>query len=245
MSTRRSEQIVVFGAGGRAGRAIVDQALRRGYPVTGVVRDPRRHADLVDRAGTGLRIVTGDISDAGCARSVVAGAAAMVNAVTPFTAPPESFDDFDGAYYVHIVENLARAASESGGTRVIDIGLAATLRAGAGRLYEDAQAFPAFLRPFAEARVRGLVAWRDQSEAVDWLVVTPPPGLSLDASSTGCYHLATDTLDPALAAIPLSYSDLAVAVLDQIASPTAHRTQVAVYAAPAGRDVHGVSAPGP
>src|SRR5690349_13707484 len=40
--------IVVFGAGGRVGRAAVAEARRRGHPVTAGVRDPARHRDLTD-----------------------------------------------------------------------------------------------------------------------------------------------------------------------------------------------------
>ncbi|HEX2312530.1 MAG TPA: NAD(P)H-binding protein, partial [Thermomonospora sp.] len=39
-------KIIVFGAGGRAGRAAVAEAVRRGHEVTAVVRDPARHPDL-------------------------------------------------------------------------------------------------------------------------------------------------------------------------------------------------------
>jgi putative NADH-flavin reductase len=215
---------VVFGAGGRAGRALVHEALRRSHPVTGVVRDPRRHDDL---AGQELRMVAGDVTDPTCAPAVAGNVRALINAVTPFSAPPESFDDFDSSYYVRLAEILAAAAGTS---RVIEIGLAATLRTDGGRLYEDDRLFPSFLRPFAEARMRGIDAWRQQSGGTDWLIVTPPPNLSIDAPVTGRYRLADDTLDPAAANAPLSYADLAVAVLDEIESPTRHREQVAVYA---------------
>ncbi|WP_024802978.1 NAD(P)-dependent oxidoreductase [Nocardia sp. BMG51109] len=232
MSRQQRGHIVVFGAGGRAGRTVVGQALRRGRRVVGVVRDPRGHPDLADDTDAGLRIVAGDLTDPASAAAVVTDeTAALVNAVTPFTAPPDSFDDFDTAYYAHLVGNLVRAAGTSG-ARVVEIGLAATLKSGDGRLYDDADAFPAFLRPFAEARMRGLAAWREASDQIDWLVVTPPPLLSPQAPPTGRYRLAGDILDSTLAAVPLSYTDLATAIVDQIDSPTHHRSQIAVYAAP-------------
>ena len=223
---------MVFGAGGRAGRAVVGEARRRGYRVLGVVRDPRRHPDLAGKPG--LRVVAGDLTDPESTAAAATGeTAALVNAVTPFTAPPSSFDGFDNDYYVHLVRNLTRAASATG-ARVVEIGLSATLKVGDGRLYDDAEAFPVFLRPFAEARARGLAAWRELPASVDWLVVTPPPGLSPEAPSTGRYRLAGDVLEPASAALPLSYADLALAIVDQIESPTRHRDQVTVYAATSG-----------
>lgn len=221
---QRNSPIVVFGAGGRAGLAIAAEALRRRRPVLGVVRDPARHEKLA-ALGDGVTVVAGDLTDSDSVAAVLPGeVAALVNAVTPFTAPPESFEDFDSGYYVRLIENLARVAR---GSRVIEIGLAATLRTANGRVFEDPATFPAFLRPFAEARMKGLASWREQ--AVDWLVVTPPPGLSLEAPATGEYRLAGDVLDPQAASIPLSYADLAMAVLDQIDLPTLSRQQVTVY----------------
>lgn len=76
--------------------------------------------------------------------------------------------------------------------------------------------------------MKGLAAWREQA-AADWLVVTPPPGLSLEAPTTGEYRLAGDVLDSQAANSPLSYADLATAVLDQIDRPTVSRQQVSVY----------------
>ncbi|WP_409184581.1 NAD(P)-dependent oxidoreductase [Amycolatopsis sp. VS8301801F10] len=223
---QRNAPLVVFGAGGRAGLAVVAEALRRGRPVVGVVRDPARQERLA-ALGEDVTVVAGDLTDQDSVAAVVPGeVAAVVNAVTPFTAPPESFEDFDPDYYVRLAENLVQAAR---GSRVLEIGLAATLRTGSGRVFEDPAAFPAFLRPFAEARMKGLAAWREQPAEVDWLVLTPPPGLSLEAPTTGEYRLGGDVLDSPAADLPLSYADLATAVLDQIDRPTVSRQQVSVY----------------
>ncbi|MEY9862331.1 putative NADH-flavin reductase [Catenulispora sp. GAS73] len=228
---RKNSSIIVFGAGGRAGRAIVAQALRRGHRVVGVVRDPARYPGLAD-LGDDVTVVAGDLTDASSVESVISGVsgevAAVVNAVTPFTAPPESFDDFDDDYYVHLVENLSRAVADRG-CRVVEIGLFAMLKTSdVSRVYQDVVAFPEFLRPFAVARVRGLNAWGDQPDRVDWLVLSPPPGLASHTRSTGRYRLGDDVFDPK-ATVHLSYADLAVAVLDQIDTPTVHRCQAAVY----------------
>lgn len=175
--------------------AIVTESLRRGHRVIGVVRDPARHPGLAV-LGTGVTVVAGDLTDAGSVMAVAseaAGDVALVNAVTPFTSPPESFDDFDTDYSVRLVANLSRAA-EARRCRVVEIGLFATLMSGGVRVFEDAAAFPAFLRPFADARMRGLNAWHDQAADVDWAVLTPPADLSAQAPATRRYRLGDDRL---------------------------------------------------
>lgn len=227
---RKNGSIIVFGAGGRAGKAVVEESLRRGHSVVGVVRDPAKHPGLA-ALGDGVTVVAGDLTEADSVASVTEAVpgdvVAMVNAVTPFTAPPDSLDDFDADYYVGLVHNLSRAAADRR-CKVVEIGLFAMLRTGELRLFQDEVVFPAYLRPFAVARLRGLNAWGDQGSEVDWLVLTPPPHLSPDVPSTGRYRLGDDVHDPDATA-PLSYADLAVAVLDQIDAPTVQRCQAAVY----------------
>src|SRR6185437_11840473 len=146
-------------------------------------RDPDRHPGLAE-LGEEVTVAAGDLTDADSVASVAAGVpgeiGAVVNAVAPFTATPDSVDGFDPDYYVGLVENLSRIAKVRD-CRAVEVGLFAMLRTGELRLYQDEVAFPAYLRPFAVARLRGLNAWRDQARDVDWLVLTPPPRLSPDA----------------------------------------------------------------
>ncbi|ACU70459.1 short-chain dehydrogenase/reductase SDR [Catenulispora acidiphila DSM 44928] len=230
-SERKAGLIVVFGAGGRAGKAVVRESLRRGHAALCVVRDPAKYPGL-EALGDEVAVVAGDLTDAGSVASVLAQVpgevTALVNAVAPFTATPDSVEGFDPDYYVGLVENLSQAARDRD-CRAVEIGLFAMLRTGELRLFQDEVAFPAYLRPFAVARLRGLNAWRDQDSEVDWLVLTPPPRLSPDARPTGRYRLGDDLLDRAATPVLFSYDDLAVAVLDQIDTPTVHRCQAAVY----------------
>ena len=228
---RKNNAIGVFGAGGRAGKEIVAESVRRGHRVVGVVRDPAKHPGL-SHLGEGVSVVAGDLTDgrsvAAVAAEVSGEVAAVVNAVAPFTATPDSVEGFDADYYVGLVENLSRFAGERK-CRAIEVGLFAMLRTGELRLFQDEVAFPAYLRPFAVARLRGLNAWGDQPDDIDWLVLTPPPRLSPDALPTGRYRLGDDVLDRSTTSQRFSYADLALAVLDQIDTPTVHRCQAAVY----------------
>ncbi len=76
-SIRRSKMnsIIVFGATGRSGSAVVKQALKAGYSVTAFVRDPGKMA----MSDPKLRVVAGDILDPASVDRAVAGHDAVVS----------------------------------------------------------------------------------------------------------------------------------------------------------------------
>ncbi|WP_436761968.1 hypothetical protein [Streptosporangium sp. V21-05] len=75
--------IVVFGAGGRAGRASVAGARGRGHHVTAVVRDPARYGDLDHGGPRDVRYRTAHADAAGRASYTDADADADL-AIAPF-----------------------------------------------------------------------------------------------------------------------------------------------------------------
>ena len=84
--------IVIFGAGGRAGRAITAEARERGHHVTAVVRDPGKYGDI---AADGVPVVRGDVTDPRGIASAASGHDAAVHAVTPFNGPERGFAGLD------------------------------------------------------------------------------------------------------------------------------------------------------
>ncbi|MEP7060644.1 MAG: NAD(P)H-binding protein, partial [Actinomycetota bacterium] len=71
-------RIVVFGATGRVGRAVVEQGLARGHEITAFVRSPEK----LDRCeAPGLTVVIGDASDASSAAAGIPGHDAVISAL--------------------------------------------------------------------------------------------------------------------------------------------------------------------
>ncbi|MCO6007620.1 NAD(P)H-binding protein [Actinoallomurus purpureus] len=217
--------IVIFGAGGRAGRAITAEARNRGHQVTAVVRDPGRYADL---ESGGVRVVRGDVTDVRAVAEITAGQDAAVNAVSPFSGPEQGFDDLDPDFFVKAADALLRGLAETGASRLLAIGLFANLRSSQGGLVmDDPTAFPAEIRPFAAAHTAGLDRLREADTTVDWLMLTPPAQLEVVGARTGRYRIGGETVPPS--GSRLSYADLAVAVIDEIETPRHHRTRVSVF----------------
>ncbi|MEU4431963.1 NAD(P)H-binding protein [Nocardia rhamnosiphila] len=218
--------IAVLGAAGRVGRAVAAALLRDGYEVTGVVREPARHRELPP----GLRVATGDARNLAASKALLRGVDAVVTAVTPFPAPPDSFDGFDIDYYARIVADLDRYWDRPH-RRLIAVGLAATLELDSdGHLCDDAGLFPARLRPFAEAHLRQLTALR-ATTALDWAVLTPPAGLGAGADTAGEYRLVAGPVTVRQATAGLTHAQYARAVADQIGEPTVREARVAVVPA--------------
>jgi putative NADH-flavin reductase len=210
-------RIIIFGAGGRAGRAVTAEARARGHRVTAAVRDPGEHGDL------GVPTVRADVTDGPAVSSTVRGHDAAVHAVSPFSGPEQGLAGLDPAFFV----KAADALLETHVPRLVLVGLFANLRDADGRLVmDDPAVFPAEIRPFAAAHTAGLDRLRARETAVDWLMLTPPARLEADGPRTGRYEIGGETASPSAR---LSYADLAVAIVDEIETPRHHRTRVSVH----------------
>src|SRR5689334_21357204 len=107
--------LVVFGAGGRAGRRIVAEAARRGIEATGVVRDPSKYPEI---SGV-LRV--GDATDADSVAKAAGGH--DIAAVAVYGA------ELDPGRYRAATEALLRGLERAGVRRLLLVGLATTLPA--------------------------------------------------------------------------------------------------------------------
>ncbi|MDO3700167.1 NAD(P)H-binding protein [Micromonospora sp. C28SCA-DRY-2] len=215
--------IAIFGAGGRAGRAVAAEARRRGHRVTSVVRDPDRHPDL-----TGA--VRGDVTDPRSVSAIVPDHDAVVHAVSPASGPAALATlDLDPDFFAKAADALLHGLARGGVPRLVVIGLFANLTDAHGRLLlDDPAVFPVELRPFALAHTAGLDRLRAAGTTVDWLMLTPPVQLRVDGPRTGRYRIGGEVApDPESG--QLSYADLAVAVVDEIETPRHHRSRVSVF----------------
>lgn len=208
--------IVVFGAGGRAGRQAVAEARRRGHQVTAVVRDPARYRDL---ASDGVRLTAGDVTDPGSVAAAAAGHDAAISAAAVYGpgTDPDAF--FDGA-----ARALLAGLADAGAGRLVVVGLSAILTDGAGVRLMDAPGFPADFRPFCLAHGAGLAILRTAPAGIDWLYASPAGDFDHDGSRSGRYGIG----DHGDAADRISYADFAVALLDEIDTPRHHATHLIV-----------------
>ncbi|MEV1168099.1 NAD(P)H-binding protein [Nonomuraea sp. NPDC049784] len=215
-------KIVVFGAGGRAGRRAVSEAVTRGHQVTAVVREPAKYRHL---DGDGVRLVAGDVTQADSVAATAAGHDAAINAAVRLDVPSQEF--FTGAAHA-LLNGLGRA----GVGRLVLVGIGTTLEITPGVMVHDSPGFPAEGREFSLGHVTELDVLRDADTGIDWLVLAPPPVvLDDDAPRTGQYRIGGNQVLPGGdGSASFSYADLAVALVDEIETPKHHRTLAAVVA---------------
>ncbi|MCX5100811.1 NAD(P)-dependent oxidoreductase [Streptomyces sp. NBC_00439] len=217
-----SSRIVVFGAGGRAGRRAVAEAVARGHLVTAVVRDTGKHRGL---AGEGVSVVAGDVTRADSVAEAAAGHDAAINAAGRLDMPSAEF--YSSAAHA-LLDGLARA----GVGRLVLVGIGSTLETAPGVAVHDAPGFPGEARAFSLGHTAEIDVLRAAETDIDWLVIAPPPVMLDDeAPRTGRYRTGDNRVLPAVdGATSFSYADLAVALIDEIESPKHHRSLTAVAA---------------
>lgn len=197
--------IVIFGAGGQAGRTIAVEALQRDHSVTGVFRDPEKHPE----APGGMTAIKGDATDREGVASLATGADAVVLTVG---GPGRTL-------WREAAEAVVGAISElpEPRPRVIHLGGGATLNGPDGVPFLERPDFPAAYLDPATGQAEALDFYRSTDGTVTWTYFSPPPVDFHPGIRTGSYRIGFDepVVDSA-GRSALSYEDLAVAIVDEI-----------------------------
>ncbi|WP_214325944.1 NAD(P)-dependent oxidoreductase [Nonomuraea sediminis] len=209
-------RIIVFGAGGRGGRATIQEAVRRGHRVTAVVRDSGKHADLVS---DGVEVVVGDVTDVEAVARLAKGHDAAVNSTADLNA------DFD-AFFSTAARATLEALAAAGVGRLVTVGLASLLENASGVPLMDTPGYPQEYRSFYLGHEAGMRVLRETATPVDWVVLSPAGDFDHGGTPTGRYRLAPGDADSRI-----TYADFALAVLDEIDNPAHHKTHLGIEAA--------------
>jgi putative NADH-flavin reductase len=182
-------RVAVFGAAGRTGRQVVDQALARGHQVTAFLRDRTKLEAERDR----LRVVEGDARESDAVGRAIAGSDAMVSVLS--LASPD------------------REPEHSESTRVV---IDAATRAGVRRIVVTANNDVLTERELTgEFAAMGREHRRNRdallASGLDWTIGAAP--WVTDDAPTGVYEAVLDARAPGKR---LAAADFATFVLDAL-----------------------------
>ncbi len=212
-------KIVLIGASGFVGTAILNEALNRGVEVTAAVRNP----DKIKISNSNLKTLKVDVSSAENVASVVKGADVVISAYNPGWANPNIYEE-TLKNYPAILEGVKRA----GVKRLLIVGGAGTLFVAPGVRVVDSGAIPAEImggvKSLGEFYLNTLMNEKD----IDWVFFSPAGNLA-PGERTGNYRLGKDDLivdDKGQSNI--SVEDYAKAMIDELETPKHHQERFTI-----------------
>jgi len=200
-------RIALFGATGRIGQRILQEALIRGHEVTAIIRNPARLSSTSPR----LKRVKGDVLDPTRVAATVVGHEVVISAIGPGI-------DADPHVLVEAAHSLLAGLKEAGVKRLLVVGGSGSLEVSPGTQFIDNPGFPIARKPIAMAQRDALEAYR-RDATLDWTYVSPPasiePGQRTGKYRTGGNQLVTDKQGRSF----ISMEDYAVALVDEVENP--------------------------
>ena len=200
-------KIAVFGAGGRIGSRIVNEALNRGIEVTAAVRHPESYPGERPH----LKVVKADLFKTQDVETAAFNQDAVVCAYNNTNgAPPSTFSELT----IPLINGLKQAHVK----RLIIIGGAGSLEVKPGLQLVDTPDFTPAYKPGALAHREALKIYQKE-KGLEWTYVSPAaeiaPGERTGSFRTGGNQLITDPNGKSF----ITMEDLAVAVVDEILNP--------------------------
>jgi putative NADH-flavin reductase len=190
-------RITVFGATGRTGRPLIEQAVERGHEVVAFARSP---GDLADREG--VTVVEGDAYEGTGVSEAVAGADAVVSVLGQSRDGPDDLLTVAG-------DHVLAAAKEHGVERFVTL-VGAGVREDGESVTLSGKVMGALLKVLARSVLEDAKEHvkRVRATALDWTVVRAPR--LTDGEGTGDYRAG----DISLGFESVARADVARFVLD-------------------------------
>ena len=196
------KKVAIVCAAGKEGRLLVQEALSRGYEVTGFVR---KESDAVDPAA---KKVVKDLFD--LTREDLAGFDAVIDAFgawTPDTLPLHKTS------LKHLCDILSGTK-----VRLLVVGGAGSLYVNAEHTVQvkDLESFPDVFKPLADNMGEALAQLRTHSDVL-WTYLSPAGDFVADGERTGEYLVGGEEYfvnDKGVSRI--SYADYAIAMIDEV-----------------------------
>ena len=204
--------ILVYGATGRVGSRVVNEALDRGHTVTAVSRDPSRIKQQHDKLST----AKGDVIDQGSVDELVSGHDVIVVSVRGSVDKSKDPEKTVHRMAAEILVGVLRGKGDSA-PRLIFVGGAGSLQIEPGVLY--AEDLPKLMPGFIRQEIQGHLLTLEYLRTVDdvgWTYISPAKKFK-PGKRTGIYRIGGDEmLLDKKGKSKISMEDFAVALIDEV-----------------------------
>lgn len=213
------KEIVLIGASGFVGSAILTEALDRGHKVTAVVRHPEK----ITTVHKNLKIKKGDVSLSDTVTDLFKGADAVISAYNPGWQNPAIAEETTKVYR-YILDGVRQAGVD----RFLVVGGAGSLFISHGIRLMDAGVMPEFILPAVRALADIYLIDLMTEKSIDWVFFSPAGNLE-PGLRTGKFRLGKDDLIVNEAGeSKISVQDYAVAMIDELEKPAHHRERFTI-----------------
>jgi len=200
-------KIAIFGAGGRIGSRIVDEALNRGHDVTAVVRHPENYTKIHEH----LKVAKADLFKSQDVETGAFNQDAVVSAYSPAAGVPPST-------ITEVAPTLINGLKQAHVKRLIVVGGAGSLEVAPGKQLVDTPDFPEAYKPASLAHREALKIYQKEKD-LDWTFVCPS-AVIMPGERTGKFRTAANQLLTAENGKSyISMEDFAAGIIDEIENP--------------------------
>lgn len=211
------KKLVLIGASGFVGTAILNEAMERGHQVTAVVRHPEK----ITKKHENLTVVKCDATSPAALAEIAQGSDAVISAYNPGWGNLRQYEE-TLENYPKIVEGVKR----SGVSRLLIVGGAGTLFVKPGLRLVDSGMLPEAWLPGVKSLGEFFLNILSKEKDIDWVFFSPAGNLGNmePGVRTGKYRLGKDNmLFDEKGESFISVEDYAVAMIDELEQERFHR----------------------
>lgn len=216
------EQVVLIGASGLVGNAILHELLDRGHRVKAIVRHPEK----IKVVNPLLTVVALDVEDHALLAEACRGVDTVISAYNPGWANPHLYEDTLRVYPL-----ILQAVKKAGVRRFLVVGGAGTLFVKPGLRLVDTGTLPEAWLPGVKSMAKFFLETLVNETDIDWVFLSPPANLGnlQPGVRTGRFRIGKDDLlvDEKGESF-ISVEDYAVAMVDELEQEHHHRQRFTV-----------------
>lgn len=208
------KKIVIIGATGYVGSAILKEALGRGHQVKAIVRDPSKLTLIHPH----LKVVGGNVTDTDFLSRELAKSDAVISAFNPGWSNPNIYEETLEGY-----GSILCAVRNSGVHRFLMVGGAGSLLVAPGHQLMDEPDVPKKLLPGIRGMAKVYTDLLLPEKSVDWVFLSPAANMA-PGERTGKFRLGKDELIVDESGDSnISVEDFAVAMIDELEQEKHHQ----------------------
>ncbi|MBQ9253309.1 MAG: NAD(P)H-binding protein [Bacteroidales bacterium] len=214
-----TKNVLMIGATGFVGSAILQELVSRGHNVTALVRNPEKVQENAN-----IKVVKGDVADIDALIELAKGKDAIISAYNPGWTNPNIATLIEENY-----PKILLATKKSGVKRLLIVGGAGTLFCGPNLRVVDSGAIPQEImggvRPLGDFYLNTLM----NDKEIDWIFFSPAGSFDNDGKRTGEFRLGKDDLIVDKDGNShISVQDYAMAMVDELEQEKHHKERFTI-----------------